>query len=125
VTAPRIVNVTATVCFEWKNSADCPHLTRHSPDARRTAMVGLMPFPGNKFERKGPVLLSPSIVCQEGKEGRQMPASWRPLHVSRRARWRHLRFRRETPESPRLLLVRQLLFSHQPRLLSVGEAGPT
>ena len=32
-------------------------------------MVGLMPFPGNKFERKGPVLLSPSIVCQEGKEG--------------------------------------------------------
>jgi hypothetical protein len=29
VTAPRIVKVTATICFEWKNSADCPHLTRH------------------------------------------------------------------------------------------------
>jgi len=27
VTAPRIVNVTATVCFQWKNSANCAHLT--------------------------------------------------------------------------------------------------
>jgi hypothetical protein len=28
-------------------------------------MVGLMPFPGNKFERKGPVLLAPSIDEEE------------------------------------------------------------
>ncbi len=27
MTAPWIVNVTATVCFEWKNRTDCAHLT--------------------------------------------------------------------------------------------------
>jgi hypothetical protein len=27
VTASRIVNVTATVCLEWKNGTDCAHLT--------------------------------------------------------------------------------------------------
>src|SRR6516162_4204467 len=36
VTAPRIVNVTATVCFEWKNSTDCAHLTLS--DFRRIAV---------------------------------------------------------------------------------------